>query len=72
MELSKMPTVDGWPRIFLTSFLLVFLIIRFFCFISKKGTPWVLITGFWRQFDNNKKIKITNIVALLLLAAIAS
>jgi len=43
-SLSNLLVVDGDPKIFLISFLLVSLTTKSFCFSSKNGTPWCLST----------------------------
>ena len=56
--MSNLLVVDGDPKVFLISFLLLLLTIREPCFFSKKGTPWCLTTGLKEQFVtiNEKKI----------------
>ena len=56
--MSNLLVVDGDPKVFLISFLLLLLTIREPCLFSKKGTPWCLTTGLKEQFVtiNEKKI----------------
>ena len=48
--------VDGVPNKSIISFLLVLLIIKFFCFFSRKETPWCLTTFLNEQFVTIKDI----------------
>ena len=57
MSLSNLLVVDGLPKIFTISFLLVLFIIKVSCFFSKKGTPWCLTTGLNEQFESIKNKK---------------
>ena len=50
--MSNLLVVDGDPKIFLISFLLVSLTTKSFCFSSKNGTPWCLSTFLNEQLVN--------------------
>ena len=45
-----MLVVEGIPSVFFMSFLLDLLIVKSFCFFSRKGTPWCFTTGLSEQF----------------------
>ena len=64
MSLSNLLLVDGLPKIFLISFLLVLLTNSNFCFFSRKGTPWCFTTLLNEQFAtiNERKIIYNNLI----------